>query len=109
MILLSLLESASQTRTCDTQKHADVASDISVVDYDFEDLEPPILTVEEAVERSSFFEVPHLLYPKEVGNISEGMDEADDNAQWFIVQLNVRNSHMRWLHRVLVFRNIMCE
>ncbi|XP_065865749.1 abscisic-aldehyde oxidase-like isoform X2 [Euphorbia lathyris] len=62
----------------DTQKHADVASDFAVVDYDLENLEPPILTVEEAVERSSFFEVPPFLYPKEVGDISEGMAAADD-------------------------------
>ncbi|KDP42926.1 hypothetical protein JCGZ_23868 [Jatropha curcas] len=61
----------------DTQKHADIASNVAVVDYDLENLEPPILTVEEAVERCSLFEVPPFVYPKQVGNISKGMAEAD--------------------------------
>ncbi|KAJ0021435.1 hypothetical protein Pint_31565 [Pistacia integerrima] len=39
----------------DTQKNADRAANLAVVDYDMENLEPPILSVEEAVERSSFF------------------------------------------------------
>ncbi|MBO8589837.1 hypothetical protein INN88_14685, partial [Staphylococcus aureus] len=42
----------------DTQRYANMAANQAIVDYDTENLEPPILTVEEAVERSSFFEVP---------------------------------------------------
>uniref|UniRef100_A0A2C9VZM1 indole-3-acetaldehyde oxidase n=2 Tax=Manihot esculenta TaxID=3983 RepID=A0A2C9VZM1_MANES len=61
----------------DSQKHADVASNIAVVDYDLENLEPPILTVEEAIKRSSLFEVPSFIYPKQIGDISKGMAEAD--------------------------------
>ncbi|CAJ1971163.1 unnamed protein product [Sphenostylis stenocarpa] len=61
----------------DTQKVADMAANSAVVDYDTENLEPPILSVEDAVERSSFFEVPPFLYPKHVGDISKGMSEAD--------------------------------
>ncbi|KAK7839221.1 benzaldehyde dehydrogenase (nad(+)), partial [Quercus suber] len=61
----------------DTQKHADKAIKFAVVDYDLENLEPPILSVEEAVKRSSLFEVPPMFYPKEVGDISKGMAEAD--------------------------------
>ncbi|XP_020211444.1 abscisic-aldehyde oxidase [Cajanus cajan] len=61
----------------DTQKLADMAANSAVVDYDTENLEPPILSVEDAVERSSFFEVPPFLYPKYVGDISKGMAEAD--------------------------------
>ncbi|XP_062082394.1 indole-3-acetaldehyde oxidase [Humulus lupulus] len=61
----------------DTQKHADVAAELAVVDYGVEDLEPPILTVEEAVRRCSFFEVPSVIYPKQVGDASKGMAEAD--------------------------------
>ncbi|KAJ6717135.1 OXIDASE putative-RELATED [Salix koriyanagi] len=61
----------------DTQKHADIASNLVEVDYDIENLEPPILTVEEAIKRSSFFEVPLSLYPKQVGDISKGWAEAD--------------------------------
>ena len=48
-----------------------------MINYGTEDLEPPILSVEEAVKRSSFFEVPPYLYPKPVGDISQGMAEAD--------------------------------
>uniref|UniRef100_A0A2P2MQG5 indole-3-acetaldehyde oxidase n=1 Tax=Rhizophora mucronata TaxID=61149 RepID=A0A2P2MQG5_RHIMU len=61
----------------DTKKHADVASNLVAVDYNLEDLEPPILTVEDAAERSSFFEVPAFLTPEPVGDISKGMAEAD--------------------------------
>ncbi|KAF2299842.1 hypothetical protein GH714_004434 [Hevea brasiliensis] len=61
----------------DTQKHADIASNLAVVDYDLENLEPPILTVEEAIERSSIFEVPPVVYPEKVGDLSKGMAQAD--------------------------------
>ncbi|KAL5708963.1 hypothetical protein ACHQM5_019704 [Ranunculus cassubicifolius] len=61
----------------DTQKHADMAANLAVVEYDTENLESPILTVEEAVQKSSFFEVPPYLYPKPVGDFSKGMEEAD--------------------------------
>ena len=54
-----------------------MAAKLAVVDYGVEDLEPPILSVEEAVRRSSFFEVPAFLYPEQVGDISKGMNEAD--------------------------------
>ncbi|KAM6576710.1 hypothetical protein CsatB_028547 [Cannabis sativa] len=61
----------------DTQKHADVAAELAVVNYGVEDLEPPILSVKEAVRRSSFFEVPPVIYPKQVGDASKRMAEAD--------------------------------
>lgn len=48
-----------------------------MVDYSIENLEPPILSVEEAVERSSVVQVPPYLYPKQVGDVSKGMAEAD--------------------------------
>ncbi|KAK6235333.1 hypothetical protein SCA6_010670 [Theobroma cacao] len=60
----------------DTQKNADMAANLAVIDYDKEDLEP-ILSVEEAFERCSFFEVPPYLYPEQVGDYSKGMAEAD--------------------------------
>ncbi|MCI17941.1 abscisic-aldehyde oxidase-like, partial [Trifolium medium] len=62
---------------CESQKLADIAANSTIVDYDIENLEPPILSVEDAVKRSSFFEVPPDLYPKHVGDISKGMAEAD--------------------------------
>ncbi|GAB4824565.1 aryl-alcohol oxidase 3 [Ancistrocladus abbreviatus] len=61
----------------DTQKHADLAANLAVVDYDTEHLEAPILTVEEAVERCSLFEIPPMVCPQPVGNLSKGMAEAD--------------------------------
>ncbi|KAK6163985.1 hypothetical protein DH2020_000849 [Rehmannia glutinosa] len=61
----------------ETQKNANLAAKTAIVDYDTEGLDPPILTVEEAVERSSFFDVPPFLYPQEVGDFSKGMAEAD--------------------------------
>ncbi|XP_019052094.1 PREDICTED: indole-3-acetaldehyde oxidase-like isoform X2 [Nelumbo nucifera] len=61
----------------DTQKHADMAANSAVIDYDTEDLGSPILSVEEAVERSSFFEVPPFINPKQIGDFSKGMMEAD--------------------------------
>lgn len=45
--------------------------------YSTENLEPPILTVEDAVRRSSFFDIPPFLYPQNVGNQSEGMEKAE--------------------------------
>ncbi|KAK6926596.1 Aldehyde oxidase/xanthine dehydrogenase, first molybdopterin binding domain, partial [Dillenia turbinata] len=61
----------------DTQKHANLAASIAEVDYDIENMEPPILFVKEAVDRSSFFEVPPFLYPREVGDFAKEMSEAD--------------------------------
>ncbi|KAJ1386403.1 Molybdopterin dehydrogenase, FAD-binding [Sesbania bispinosa] len=61
----------------DTQKLADMAANSAIVDYDIENLEAPILSVEDAVKRSSFFEVPPFLCPKQVGDVSKGMAEAD--------------------------------
>ncbi|KAG8371086.1 hypothetical protein BUALT_Bualt13G0050300 [Buddleja alternifolia] len=61
----------------ETQKHANLAAKMAVLDYDTEGLDPPILTVEEAVEKSSFFDVPSSFYPAEVGDFKKGMAEAD--------------------------------
>ncbi|KAF5727550.1 abscisic-aldehyde oxidase-like [Tripterygium wilfordii] len=61
----------------DTQKHADMAAKLAVVHYDTENLEAPVLSVEDAVKISSFFEVPPIVYPKQVGDFSKGMAEGD--------------------------------
>ncbi|KAL5763621.1 hypothetical protein ACOSP7_015973 [Xanthoceras sorbifolium] len=61
----------------DTQKNADRAANVAVVNYDIGNLELPILSVEEAIEKSSLFEVPPFLYPNQIGDISKGMNEAD--------------------------------
>lgn len=54
-----------------------MAANLAVIDYDKENLNPPILSVEEAVERGSFLEIPPFLYPEQVGDFSKGMAEAD--------------------------------
>ncbi|KAL3828644.1 hypothetical protein ACJIZ3_017446 [Penstemon smallii] len=60
-----------------TQKNANLAAKMALVDYDTEGLDPPILTVEEAVQKSSFFDVPPFMHPAQVGDFSKGMAEAD--------------------------------
>ncbi|PPD95426.1 hypothetical protein GOBAR_DD07506 [Gossypium barbadense] len=60
----------------DTQKNADMAAKLAVVDYDKKNLEP-ILSVEEAFEKCSFYEVPPLLNPEPVGAFSKGMAKSD--------------------------------
>ncbi|XP_068649944.1 indole-3-acetaldehyde oxidase-like isoform X2 [Aristolochia californica] len=59
----------------ETQRYANMAASQAIVNYDKGDLGPPILTVEDAVERSSFFETPSLSL-KPVGDFSKGMEEA---------------------------------
>ncbi|XP_059314992.1 abscisic-aldehyde oxidase-like isoform X2 [Lycium ferocissimum] len=61
----------------DSQRSADVAARTALIDYDTANMDSPMLTVEEAVEKSSFIQIPPFLHPKEVGDFSKGMAEAD--------------------------------
>ncbi|KAG2311237.1 hypothetical protein Bca4012_025688 [Brassica carinata] len=61
----------------ESQKIADIATKLVVIDYDTEGLEEPILSVEEAVKKSSLFEIPPFLRGKSVGDITKGMSEAE--------------------------------
>jgi hypothetical protein len=61
----------------ETQRYADLARKQAVIEYDTKDLKPPILTVEQAVQNNSYFTVPPEIYPKQVGDFSKGMAEAD--------------------------------
>ncbi|CAN0909902.1 Indole-3-acetaldehyde oxidase [Linum grandiflorum] len=61
----------------ESQKQADAAANMVVVDYDTVGLEPPILTVEDAVKRSSYISVLPFLVPQEVGDFTRGIAEAD--------------------------------
>ncbi|KAK1402369.1 hypothetical protein POM88_001974 [Heracleum sosnowskyi] len=45
----------------ETHKLADRDASLSIVDYDIDNLDPPILTFEEAVEKSSFFEIHYYV------------------------------------------------
>lgn len=49
----------------------------AIVEYDPENVGSPILTVEEAVENSSYLQGPVFLNTKPVGDFSKGMSEAD--------------------------------
>ncbi|PHT68943.1 Indole-3-acetaldehyde oxidase [Capsicum annuum] len=61
----------------DSQRSADVVARTALVEYDTANIDLPILTVEEAVEKSSFIQIPPSFYPKQVGDFSKGMAEAD--------------------------------
>ncbi|PHU29664.1 Indole-3-acetaldehyde oxidase [Capsicum chinense] len=61
----------------ESQRSADVAASMATVEYDTENIDSPILTVEEAVQKSSLFQVPAFVYPKQVGDFSKGMADAD--------------------------------
>ncbi|XP_013620289.1 PREDICTED: indole-3-acetaldehyde oxidase-like isoform X1 [Brassica oleracea var. oleracea] len=61
----------------ESQKIADIATKLVVIDYDTEGLEEPILSVEDAVKKSSLFEIPPFLRGKPVGDINKGMSEAE--------------------------------
>ncbi|KAK3126803.1 hypothetical protein QOZ80_7AG0563060 [Eleusine coracana subsp. coracana] len=61
----------------ETQRYADMAAKQVIVEYDTVDLNAPILTMEQAVQNESYFDVPPSFYPKQVGDYSKGMAEAD--------------------------------
>ncbi|KAG6530873.1 hypothetical protein ZIOFF_004634 [Zingiber officinale] len=61
----------------ETQRYANMAAKQANVHYSNEELEPPILSIEDAIARSSFFDVPPAMYPKQIGDLAKGMDEAD--------------------------------
>jgi hypothetical protein len=54
-----------------------MAAKQAIVEYSTEDLESPILTVEDAVENNSYFDIPSEYNPKPVGDFTKGMEEAD--------------------------------
>ncbi|OQU90857.1 hypothetical protein SORBI_3001G062500 [Sorghum bicolor] len=60
-----------------TQKYAYMAAKQAVIEYSTENLQPPILTIEDAIQRSSYFETLPFLAPKPVGDYNQGMSEAD--------------------------------
>ncbi|CAN6297510.1 unnamed protein product [Urochloa humidicola] len=61
----------------ETQKYAYMAAKQAVIEYSTENLQPPILTIEDAIQRNSYFQVPPFLAPKPVGDYNQGMSEAD--------------------------------
>ena len=61
----------------ETQRYANIAAKRAVIDYSTENLDAPILSIEEAVKRCSYFETPPFLLPQKIGDFSKGMAEAD--------------------------------
>jgi len=61
----------------ETQKYAYMAAKQAIIEYSTENLQPPILTIEDAIQRNSYFQVPPFLAPKPVGDYNKGMAEAD--------------------------------
>jgi hypothetical protein len=54
-----------------------MAAKQTVVEYSTENLQPPILTIEDAIQGNSYIQIPQLFAPKPFGNYNQGMSEAD--------------------------------
>ncbi|XP_039832660.1 indole-3-acetaldehyde oxidase-like isoform X2 [Panicum virgatum] len=61
----------------ETQSYAYIAAKQAVVEYSTENLQPPILTIEDAIQHSSYFSTHPFLTPKPVGDYNQGMSGAD--------------------------------
>uniref|UniRef100_A0ACD6A1H5 Uncharacterized protein n=2 Tax=Avena sativa TaxID=4498 RepID=A0ACD6A1H5_AVESA len=61
----------------ETQKYAYMAAKQVVIEYSTENLEPPNLTIEDAIKNNSYFQTPPFLAPQPVGDFEQGMSEAD--------------------------------
>ena len=54
-----------------------MAARTALIEYDTTNVDSAILTVEEAVEKSSYIQVPPPFQPEQIGDFSKGMAEAD--------------------------------
>ncbi|KAL6636782.1 hypothetical protein ACP70R_024354 [Stipagrostis hirtigluma subsp. patula] len=61
----------------ETQRYAYMAAKQADIEYSTENLQPPILTIEDAIQHNSYFHTPPFLAPKPVGDLNQGMSEAD--------------------------------
>ncbi|KAF8659336.1 hypothetical protein HU200_058539 [Digitaria exilis] len=61
----------------ETQRYAYMAAKQAVVEYNTENLLPPILTIEDAIQHNSYFQTPPVFVHKPVGDYNQGMSEAD--------------------------------
>ncbi|XP_006658306.1 indole-3-acetaldehyde oxidase [Oryza brachyantha] len=73
----------------ETQKFANIAASRALVDYSMESLDPPILSIEEAVRRSSYLE--SFFLPQKIGDFSKGMAEADQKI--YSAEVNLRSQY----------------
>ncbi|XBI55091.1 hypothetical protein VPH35_036980 [Triticum aestivum] len=72
----------------ETRNFANIAAKRAVVTYSTETLDSPVLSIEEAVRRCSYFETPPFLLPQNIGDFSKGMEEADQKIYSAEVKLN---------------------
>ncbi|CAN6171012.1 unnamed protein product [Urochloa humidicola] len=72
----------------ETQRFANIAAKHAVIHYSTENLDAPILSIEDAVRRCSYFETPPFLLPQKIGDFSKGMAEADQKIHSAEVKLN---------------------
>ncbi|KAL6893928.1 hypothetical protein ACP4OV_008026 [Aristida adscensionis] len=61
----------------ETQRYAYMAAKQAVVEYSTENLHPPIVTIEDAIQHSSYFQTPPFLACKPVGDYTQGMCKAE--------------------------------
>ncbi|TVU44682.1 hypothetical protein EJB05_04131, partial [Eragrostis curvula] len=61
----------------ETQRYANLAAKQVFIEYNTENLQPPILTIEDAIQQNSYFHIPPFLAPKPAGDFNQGMSEAD--------------------------------
>ncbi|XP_062190776.1 indole-3-acetaldehyde oxidase-like [Phragmites australis] len=72
----------------ETQRLANIAAKRAVINYSTENLDTPVLSIEEAVKRCSYFETLPFLLPQKIGDFSKGMAEADQKIYSAEVKLN---------------------
>ncbi|GJN24611.1 hypothetical protein PR202_gb12364 [Eleusine coracana subsp. coracana] len=72
----------------ETQRLANIAAKRAVISYSTENLDTPILSIEDAVRRCSYFETPPFLLPQKIGDFSKGMAKADQKICSAEVKLN---------------------
>ena len=77
VVELTILCCFDITQIAETQKYAYMAAKQAVIEYSTEKLEPPILTIEDAIQHNSYFQTPPFLAPRPVGDFEQGMSEAD--------------------------------
>ncbi|VAI23037.1 unnamed protein product [Triticum turgidum subsp. durum] len=61
----------------ETQKYAYMAAKQAVIEYSTENLQPPILTIEDAIRHNSYFQTSPYFAPRPVGDFEQGMSQAD--------------------------------
>ena len=71
----------------ETQRLANIVAKRTVINYNTENLDTPVLSIEDAVRRCSYFETPPFLLPQKIGDFSKGMAEADQKIFSAEVQL----------------------